>query len=60
MGKKTMAVVFDAIACFNIEIDEGMTYEEAEDAAYEWLDAHLSEVASEIEDCEIRVKEIYR
>lgn len=54
-----ITAVFDAVACFNIEVPDGATERECEILAGEWLDEHFYEVADSINDSEIDVKEVY-
>ena len=51
--------VFDAVACFEIEVPDGTTEGECEVLARKWLDEHFCEVADAINESEIDVKEVY-
>ena len=54
-----ITAVFDAVACFDIEVPDGTPEHECEILAREWLDEHFYDVASEINDSDIDVREVY-
>ena len=54
-----ITAVFDAVACFEIEVPDGTSEAECEILAGEWLDENFYEVAESINDSEIDVKEVY-
>lgn len=54
-----ITAMFDAVACFDIEVPDGTPEHECEILAREWLDEHFYEVASEINDSDIDVREVY-
>ena len=51
--------VFDAIAAFDIEVPDGATEDECMAIANEWLTENICEVAEEINDSEISVREVW-